>query len=270
MRIDVRGLGFSYGTRRVLHDVSFSAAPGELVSVLGPNGAGKSTMFRCIMGFLKANEGQILLDGADIGAIGRRAMSERLAYVPQTAAPVFNHTVLETVLMGLSGRIGFGRAPKETHKDAALETLVNLGIEHLKDRGCMEISGGERQLAFLARALVQNARILIMDEPTANLDYGRQHSALARARGLAASGYTIVTSTHNPEHAFLYATKVLALYDGQTAADGKPSEVLTEELIEKLYGISVRLHDIPSRNGSEAVRICLPSDRAAYDDVRGA
>jgi iron complex transport system ATP-binding protein len=258
MRIDVHGLSFSYGTRRVLHDVSFSAAPGALVSVLGPNGAGKSTMFRCIMGFLKTEAGQVLIDGAGIGSIGRRALAERLAYVPQTAAPVFNHTVLETVLMGLSGRVGFGRAPKASHRAAALETLDDLGIAHLKDRGCMEISGGERQLAFLARALVQNARILIMDEPTANLDYGRQHSALARARALAARGYTIITSTHNPEHAFLYATKVLALYGGQVAADGKPGEVLTEELIEKLYGIGVRIYDIPGADGAEAVRICLP------------
>jgi iron complex transport system ATP-binding protein len=270
MRIDVHGLGFSYGTRRVLDDVSFSAAPGELVSVLGPNGAGKSTMFRCIMGFMKTETGRVLIDDVDINALGRRAMAERLAYVPQTAAPVFNHTVLETVLMGLSGRIGFGRAPKASHTAAALETLDNLGIAHLRDRGCMEISGGERQLAFLARALVQNARILIMDEPTANLDYGRQHSALARARALAANGYTIITSTHNPEHAFLYATKVLALYDGRVAADGRPSEVLTKELIEKLYGIGVRLHDIPSENGSEVVRICLPGAAEAYDGIRGA
>jgi iron complex transport system ATP-binding protein len=258
MRIDVRGLSFSYGTRRVLRDVSFSAAPGELVSVLGPNGAGKSTMFRCIMGFLKTEDGQVVIDGAGIGATSRRALAERLAYVPQTATPVFNHTVLETVLMGLTGRIGFGRAPKASHRAAALETLDNLGIAHLADRGCMELSGGERQLAFLARALVQNARILIMDEPTANLDYGRQHSALARARALAASGYTIITSTHNPEHAFLYATKVLALCDGRIAACGKPGEVLTEELLEKLYGIGVRIHDIPGEDGSEAVRICLP------------
>jgi iron complex transport system ATP-binding protein len=222
------------------------------------------------MGFLKAGEGQILIDGADINSIGRRALAERMAYVPQTATPVFNHTVLETVLMGLSGHIGFGRAPKAAHAAAALETLDNLGIAHLKDRGCMEISGGERQLAFLARALVQNARILIMDEPTANLDYGRQHSALERARALAASGYTIVTSTHNPEHAFLYATKVLALYGSRIVADGKPSEVLTEELIEKLYGIGVRLHDVPSNDGSKTVRICLPGGATAYNGVRGA
>jgi iron complex transport system ATP-binding protein len=257
MGIEVRGLNFSYGTRRVLYDVGFSAAPGEVVSVLGPNGAGKSTMFRCAMGFLRAAPGTVFVDGADIRSFDRRALAGKLAYIPQTALPVFNHTVLETVLMGFSGRIGFGRAPGAAHRRAALAMLESLGIPHLANRGCAEISGGERQLALLARALVQDARILIMDEPTANLDYGNRHGALTRARKLASDGYAVVMSTHNPEHAFLYATKVVALLSGRVVAEGAPESVLTKELLEKLYGLGVELHEIPRAGGT--VKICLPA-----------
>jgi iron complex transport system ATP-binding protein len=257
MGIEVRDLRFSYGTRRVLNGVGFSANPGDIVAVLGPNGAGKSTMFRCIMGFLDVGRDTVFVDGADIRTLDRRSLAGKLAYIPQTTATLFNHTVLETVLMGFSGRIGFGRAPNAKHRAAALETLESLGIIHLADRGCAEISGGERQLVLLARALVQNARILIMDEPTANLDYGHRHKALERARSLAAKGYVVVMSTHNPEHAFLYANKVLALFAGTVAAEGEPSRVLTKGLLEELYGVGVSLHDI-DRNGKK-LRICLPS-----------
>jgi iron complex transport system ATP-binding protein len=258
MGIEVRGLNFSYGTRQVLYDVGFSAAEGEVVSVLGPNGAGKSTMFRCAMGFLRATPGAVRVDGADIRTLDRRALAGKLAYIPQTALPVFNHTVLETVLMGFSGRIGFGRAPSAEHRRAALAMLESLGIPHLADRGCAEISGGERQLALLSRALVQDARILIMDEPTANLDYGHKHSALARARELASDGYAIVMSTHNPEHAFLYATKVVALLAGRVVAEGAPDSVLTKELLERLYGIGVDLHEV--LHEGRTVKLCLPQD----------
>ena len=257
MNIEVRRLSFSYGERQALRDVSFSAGPGEVVSVLGPNGAGKSTMFRCMMGFLRIEANTVLIDGDDICALGRRELARRLAYIPQAAAPVFNHSVLETVLMGLSSKVGFGRAPGAEHVAAALETLESLGIARLRDRGCLEISGGERQLALLARALAQDARVLIMDEPTANLDYGHQHGALERARRLASDGYTVIMSTHNPEHAFLYSTKVLALCGGRAVAEGRPEEALTEDLLEKLYGIDVSLHEL--RRGEETVRICLPS-----------
>ncbi|MDR1572564.1 MAG: ABC transporter ATP-binding protein [Clostridiales Family XIII bacterium] len=260
MNIEVRGLSFSYGARQALRDVGFSAGPGEIVSVLGPNGAGKSTMFRCIMGFLRTERGAVLIDGDDIRGLGRRELARRLAYIPQAAAPVFNHTVLETVLMGLSGRVAFGRAPGKAHVAAALETLESLGIAHLRDRGCLEISGGERQLAFLARALAQDARILVMDEPTANLDYGHQHGALERARSLALEGYTVVMSTHSPEHAFLYSTRVLALCGGRAVAEGRPGEVLTEGLLESLYGIGVSLHELSV--GGRTVRICLPAGAA--------
>jgi iron complex transport system ATP-binding protein len=262
MTVEVRDLCFSYGNRQALSGANLSAGPGELVSVLGPNGAGKSTLFRCIMGFLRTEPNAVRIDGADIRGLDRRELAGKLAYIPQSASPVFNHTVLETVLMGFSGRVGFGRAPEARHRAAALEMLESLGAAHLKDRGCAEISGGELQLALLARALVQNARILIMDEPTANLDYGHRHNALARARSLASNGYTVVMSTHNPEHAFLYATKVAALLDGRVIAEGAPEEVLTKELLGKLYGIGVNLYDIPY--GGNTVRVCLPA--AAHTD----
>ena len=168
MSIDVRELSFAYGRRQVLRNVTFRAEPGQLVAVLGPNGAGKSTLFRCILGFLPRYRGDIALGGHALRSLDRRALARLAAYIPQTSAPVYNYTVRDTVLMGADPFHAPGRRQQET-ADRALEQL---GIQDLWDRGVNEISGGERQLALIARAMAQQARILLMDEPTASLDYG--------------------------------------------------------------------------------------------------
>ena len=166
MSIDVRELSFAYGRRQVLRNVTFRAEPGQLVAVLGPNGAGKSTLFRCILGFLPRYRGDIALCGHALRSLDRRALARLAAYIPQTSAPVYNYTVRDTVLMGADPFHAPGRRQQET-ADRALEQL---GIQDLWDRGVNEISGGERQLALIARAMAQQARILLMDEPTASLD----------------------------------------------------------------------------------------------------
>jgi iron complex transport system ATP-binding protein len=125
---------------------------------------------------------------------------------------------------------------------AAGDALERVGISHLRERGYLRVSGGERQLTLIARALAQNAKVLIMDEPTANLDYGNQLRVLSRVTELTGEGYAIILSTHNPDHAFLFADRVLALRDGRVAALGAPRQAVTEELISALYGVTVRLH----------------------------
>ena len=164
--------------------------------------------------------------------------------------------MLDLALMGITNSLGLLQTPKQTHVEQAMTVLESLGIAHLRHRGCSRISGGELQLTLLARALLQRADILVMDEPTANLDYGNQHRVLERIRALAARGYTVVLSTHDPNLAFLHANRVLALKDGRVMADGKPQEVLTENTLSELYNIGVALRAVAY--GGRTVNISLP------------
>lgn len=254
--IEIENLSFSYGSRPVLERVNFSAQPGQLVAVLGPNGAGKSTLFRCMLALLRTYEGSVLLDGDEARNLSRGELSHRAAYIPQNADPVFNYTVRETVLMGTTGALSPLHRPGAAEEERAMEALEALGIEALADRGIGRISGGERQLALIARALAQKAQTLIMDEPTANLDYGNQHRVLRRVRALAESGYTVFLSTHNPDHALRFATHVLALRRQQPCAAGRAEDVLTPELMEELYGIPVAITPVELPAGT--VRTCTP------------
>lgn len=256
MSIEVKNLRFRYGARPVIGDVSFTAEKGELLAVLGPNGVGKSTLFRCLLGFLKPVSGEILVDGKELGAYSRRELAKKLAYIPQSHTPAFDHTVLDSVLMGMTAQLCVFEQPGQAQREKAMQMLRAFGIEKLSSRGCMKISGGERQLMLLARALVQDASMLIMDEPTANLDYGNSCRVMERVKKLGQTGYTIIFSTHNPNQAFSYATKVLALKDGGVMAVGAPEAVLTEDVLSRLYGIPVARCEMETVFGRKT--ICMP------------
>ena len=248
MEIEVQNLTFSYGKQPALREVSFSVQKGTLTAVLGANGAGKSTLFRCLLGFLTPQAGEIRLSGRPLSAYSRREAAGKLAYIPQSSEPIFNYTVLDTVLMGTTGTMNVLQRPGRRQQEAAMQALQRLGIEALAQRGIGTISGGE--LALIARALVQNAEILIMDEPTANLDFGNQQRVLAQIRALTARGYTVLLSTHNPEHALRYAHRILALQDGHIAADGPTETALTPQLLQTLYGIQAILAEVPTDHGT--------------------
>ena len=254
MGVELKNVRFSYGERQVLKGIDFSAGEGELIALLGPNGAGKSTLMRCLLGLMKSYDGSISIDGQDVRSLSRPALSKKIAYIPQSAPAVFNYTVLDLVLMGVTGSIGALSAPSKQHEERVMEILEGLGIGRLAQRGCEELSGGERQMALLARALVQDAKVLVMDEPTANLDYGNQNRVMERAAELAAQGYTILFSTHDPNQALLYASRALTLWDGRILTDGAPDQALTEGVLHTLYGIGVRRCALPDEN----VTVCVP------------
>ena len=163
MAIEARGLSFSYGGAPVLRDISFSAHGGEVIALLGPNGVGKSTLLRCLLGFLRPTEGEVLVNGRAIGGYSRRSLAREIAYIPQSYSPAFNYTVRDSVLMGVTAKLGALASPGERDHAQVMQTLEELGIAHLANRGSRQISGGERQLMLLARALVQDARVLIME-----------------------------------------------------------------------------------------------------------
>ena len=254
MSIEIRSLSFAYGEQQVLKDVSFTAQTGEFLSVLGPNGVGKSTLFRCILGLLRSYRGSILVDDEDTRQMKASQLARRIAYIPQSHYPSFNYSVFDMVLMGTTSKVSLMGGPKEAQREAAREALERVGIGHLALKGYTNISGGERQLVLIARALAQEARVLILDEPTANLDYGNQLRVMEQVRGLTDGGYTVVQSTHNPEQAFLFSHQVVAMKNGGILAMGNPAEVVTEELMEALYGADIRVCSLYD----DRVRVCIP------------
>ena len=262
MSIDVKELCFSYESNDVLRHVSFSAREGELMAVLGPNGVGKSTLFGCMLGFLRPSAGEITIGGRPLTSFTNTELAREIAYIPQSVAPAFNYTVLDMVTMGMTNQIGLLHAPGQEHKEKAMAALESLGIAGLASRGCNQISGGERQLMLLARALVQKARLLIMDEPTANLDYGNSYRVMQRIRTLGEQGYTVIFSTHEPNHAFRYADQVLALKGGKVLTKGRPAEVLTEEVLSALYSIRVAVRGVDV--DGTGYHVSIPCERGEY------
>ncbi|MCL2736871.1 MAG: ABC transporter ATP-binding protein [Propionibacteriaceae bacterium] len=241
MSIEVRNLSFAYEDHGVLHDVSFTVSDGELLAVLGPNGVGKSTLFYCLSGLHRPRQGTVTLDGRVIWDIAPKRLARQIAYVPQSHDPTFNYSVADMVLMGTTARVGGFSTPGPEEVAIARDALDRVGISHLARRGYQQISGGERQLTLIARALAQQAGVVVMDEPTANLDFGNQLRILSTAKELAGREHTVILSTHNPDHVFWFADRVLALSGGRVVADGPPRSVLTPDLIETLYGVRVRL-----------------------------
>ena len=240
--IKVSGLSFSYGSKEVLHDISFEAVPGELLCVLGHNGAGKTTLFRCMLGLLKAGSGSVLIDGTDIESMKPAERARSVAYIPQAARPVFAYSVIDMVLMGMTPRLDKGRVnPGPEEKKTALSVLEQMGVTDLAERDYTKLSGGEQQLVLIARALAQGAKTLIMDEPTSSLDYGNQMKVQKRLSELASEGYTIVQSSHNPEQAYVFADRVVCIKDGEIFREGKPRDIMDEQLIKDLYSIDVEM-----------------------------
>lgn len=262
MRLRVEKLKFSYRTEKpVLKEVSFSAEKGEFLSVLGPNGAGKSTLFRCILRILTSYEGTILLDGTDSRTFSERELAGRIAYIPQIHHQTFGYRVIDTVLMGTVRQLSPFAMPKKEQRDLAMAMLKRLGIDWLAERNFSYLSGGEQQLVLVARAMAQQAEILIMDEPTSALDYGNQLRVLQEVKKLSKEGYTVLLSTHNPQHAMSFADTILALNRGRVAACGPADAVLTSALIRELYEVEAEF----ARIGKE--RVLLP--RMVHHGSRG-
>lgn len=246
MTLTVSGLSYGYAKGvLVLKDVSFAAEKGQFLSVLGPNGAGKSTLFRCLLGGLDRYSGTIELDGREVRTLSRRELAAHIAYIPQIHRPTFGYSVLDTVLMGLTREVSPFRSPSAEQEARAMEALTQVGVAHLAARNFATLSGGEQQLVLIARALCQRSDVLLMDEPTSSLDYGNQLRVLQRVSDLAAQGYTVLLSTHDPQHALRFSHRVLALREGQVAAFGDTRQVLTETLLQALYGVDAALLDTP-------------------------
>jgi iron complex transport system ATP-binding protein len=253
-RIRVENLFFGYTEKPVLKGVNLEIMPGEIVTLLGPNGSGKSTLLKSMLGLLPAKTGAVFLNGADIARMGQKALAREIAYVPQIHKNSFPYRVVDVVLMGRLPHKAFFFKYSREDMDIAGQVLEKLSISHLAERPYTEISGGERQLTLIARALAQGARTFIMDEPATGLDYGNQIRLLSQILLLSKEGYTFVKSTHSPEHALWIAHRVVMIKDGMVLADGRVDEVVNTANLRDLYRTEV---EIATVNGS--VKVCIPT-----------
>ena len=250
----VESLAFGFPSRTVGRDVSFSLEAGEVMCVLGPNGGGKTTLFRTLLGLLVPHAGTITLDAAPLQSLARAEIARRVGYVPQGHTGYFAYTVREFVLMGRTAHLGVFSVPGKRDRDVADRALASLGMAQLAERPITEVSGGERQLALVARALAQEPKLLVLDEPTASLDFGNQVRVLQRISALAGSGIAILFSSHDPDHAFLCAHRALLLAEGRVLEIGAPRAVIRPDTLQRLYGVSVRVIDLGG-----GAHTCLPA-----------
>jgi iron complex transport system ATP-binding protein len=261
MILALEGLAFGYPGRTVGTDVSFAVPAGGVVALLGPNGGGKTTLFKTVLGLLRPHAGTVRIDGADTAAWSRRRLAHAIAFVPQSHLAYFPFRVIDVVVMGRSAHLGTFSAPQPRDFAIARDALERLGIAALAERAYTEVSGGERQLVLLARALAQEARLIIMDEPTASLDFGNQVRVLQTIRQLAAEELGVLFSTHDPDHTFLCADEVALLHGGRLLRFGTPRAIVTAETLRLVYGIDVAVVDLER----PAATVAVPLGPAALE-----
>jgi iron complex transport system ATP-binding protein len=261
MTLAARGLDFGFRDYVVGRGLDCALEAGEVVCLLGPNGSGKSTLMRTLLGLQARIGGEVTLDGRDLASWDAPARAQRLAYVPQAADSYFDFSLREMVEMGRTAHRGVFASPGTKDREIAAAALERLGISALADRPIHAVSGGERQLALIARALATEAGYLVMDEPTASLDYGNQSRVLEEIARLKDAGIGVLVSTHHPDHAFRIADRVLLLAAGRLLAQGPTGTTLTSSSLSCLYGCPVEVATVALADGSSR-RVCVPAPDA--------
>jgi len=246
--LEIDNVSCGYGHKEIIHGVSFTLQAGNILCLLGANGSGKTTLFKAILGLLPVTGGRFCFEKNDIAGWSRRKMAQTFAYVPQAHTPPFAFTVRDVVLMARSSHLELFSSPGRRDREIAEEALDSLNIAHLADARYTELSGGERQLVLIARALAQQAQVIVMDEPASNLDFGNQIRVLRQIKKLAAGGLTLLITTHSPNHAFECASQVAVLKAGRLLAHGCPQEILTERCLEQVYAVPLQIVDVGNGN----------------------
>jgi iron complex transport system ATP-binding protein len=247
--ISLEGINFSYSTvgPPVLKDLSLEIAAGEVTAILGPNGSGKTTLLFILLGMISPQKGEVLIDGEDQKGLPRSVRSRLMGLVPEDEHVPFDFSILEYVLLGRAPHLGLLELPKEMDYQVATEALDRAGLSALADRPVPSLSGGERQLAKVARALAQKPRVLLFDEPTAHLDLNNKGRVLDMIRAMADDGVAVVLTTHDPNAAAVVADHVVLLKAGQTVATGPVDVVLNSENLSQTYGLPVEVTSVRGR-----------------------
>lgn len=258
VRISAEQIAFRYAGKSgddVFSGLSLEIRAGEIFCLLGPNGTGKTTLLKCLCGLLHCTHGRVLLDNRNILEMESAAVARKIGYVPQSQMPAFPFLVKDVVLMGRAPHLRTMELPSAKDMHKAYEAMKTIGIRHLAERPCTQLSGGEWQLTLLSRALAQEPQALVLDEPTSHLDVGHQIGILRVIKNLAQQGLTIIMATHFPDHALWVADRVAIVNHRHIAAQGTPEEVLTDEMLGSTYGVAMRI--LPAQDGSGR-RVCLP------------
>ncbi len=256
--IEVRGAGFSYGGQAVFRGVDLDVYSGEVLTILGPNGCGKSTLLRCIGGALSLEQGTVRFENAELSTLDVRARARKIALLFQDHTPSFPYPVLDVVSMGRTAYLSAFGAPSVQDIAIAEQALEQVGMSHLMRRPYTELSGGERQLVLLARTLAQQPAVILLDEPTAHLDFKNQLRALQQIGALAERGVTMIMTTHDPNHAFLFPGRAALMRPGGSLAVGPPTEVITHESLSAAYGVDVAVLSFERRDGRGELKFCTP------------
>ena len=256
MRLETRALSFSYGGHPLLSEVNLKLDGGRITTLLGKNGAGKTTLIKLIMGFIRPAGGKVMINGEDASSLSSTERARLIAYIPQSTENTYSYTVLDSVLMGRSPHISLFSHPGKKDEEAAENAINMLGIGELKDRMVSTLSGGERQLVLIARALAQDAGILILDEPTSALDYSNQLLVMETLTSLRKQGYAILFSTHSPEQALMVSDSLILLEKGKKAEEKSPEELLDGSALSKLYGKNLIIRELDT--GESRRIICTP------------
>jgi iron complex transport system ATP-binding protein len=256
MELIIENLTCGYGDKPIVDGFSAKVSSGEIFCLLGPNGIGKTTLFKTILGFIPPLSGRVGIAGTDLADLSAREIARLIGYVPQSHAPPFAFTVADVIVMGRVSRMGvFGRPGKEDYAFAD-GVIERLGIGFLRDRNYMRLSGGERQMVLIARALAQQPAFLMMDEPTSNLDFGNQAIVLENILKLAKEGLGIILTTHDPGHVLQCRAEAALMKNGGGFHIGGAAEVITEENLQETYGIPVAV--IQAKYKNENLCCCRP------------
>ena len=249
-----RDLAIGYPRRKLAANISFALNQGEAVAILGPNGSGKTTLFRTLLGLLPALAGEVALNDRPMAALAPAEIARNIAYVPQVATGFFNFSVIEVVEMARAAHLAWYVQPGVKDRAIAQQALAELNIAHFANREFAELSGGERQLVMIARALASEARILLLDEPTASLDYGNQFLILDEIAKLKTRGVAILFTTHNPDQALRIADRTLTISREGVINIGATRAVVTRDSLAALYAIDVQL--MPGPDGRMITVAC--------------
>ncbi|WKY43239.1 ABC transporter ATP-binding protein [Eubacteriaceae bacterium ES2] len=250
-QIQIDQLTCGYGQKSVLSDMNFTVNSGEILCILGPNGVGKTTLFRTILGFLPEISGTIIINGRRRQDYTRSELAKIIAYVPQAHIPSFSYRVEDIILMGRVTRFKNGSKPGKIDRQIVLEVMERLEISFLKDKLYTNISGGERQMVLIARALAQQPMFLIMDEPTSNLDFGNQIRVLEQVKKLRDQDIGIIMTTHSPDHVFYCSGNVLLISGREKVNHGNVRDILKSQDLSLTFGIDIEVVDIEKRNGDK-------------------
>jgi iron complex transport system ATP-binding protein len=266
MNLEISHLSCGYSPgHAVVEDINFTLTSGEICAILGQNGVGKSTLFKTILNLLKPIMGKITINGEDTRSFPPRRMAAVAAYVAQNHTPSFPYLTEEIVMLGRMGKMGVFGQPGRKDREIVDGVLAQLGLEPFRHKPYTEISGGERQMVLLARALVQEPQLLILDEPTAHLDYGNKVRVMETIQRLSARGICVIFTSHDPEYALLLDVKTLLLCRDPPALFGSAAHVVTEKNLKRAYQADIRVVEIIDEGRPK--RICLPV-RGQRSEVR--